>query len=437
MTPRWTRRRFLQHAGIAALAAGVPAFALAPRRAGAAPPANPVLVLVHLEGGNDGLNTVVPLDNFGEPQRAFYDILRPNLRVPVSQLAATLIGEDPEIGTGLALHPAMTGLASVYDMGKLAVIQGVGFADSPRSHAEAAGAWFAGDPAGFAGTGWAGRWADGAFDPDTTASLGFALGATPALGGSLTGSLALRSLDELALPDDPAFPDLPARRLVWEEIYAADASDSALTARVRALGAGVLANTDLAASIGLDWGSALESGASDLHHQLHQTVSIVRHDELLPDAASGWRVFHLTHSGYATHAEQGAAGADAKHAAKLAELSDALEKLWTDLVALGVQDRVLVLVYSEFGRRAGQNSGSGDAGTDNGAAGPVLALGGLVVGGVYGRLPALTALDALGALPPHTDFRQVYATVLERFLGADPDLLLPGGPFELVPFLPA
>jgi uncharacterized protein (DUF1501 family) len=70
MAPRWTRRRFLQHAGLAALAAGVPAFAL-PRRARAAPPANPVLVLVHLDGGNDGLNTIVPLDNVGEPQRAF------------------------------------------------------------------------------------------------------------------------------------------------------------------------------------------------------------------------------------------------------------------------------------------------------------------------------------------------------------------------------
>jgi uncharacterized protein (DUF1501 family) len=356
--------------------------------------------------------------------------------VPVSSLAPTLIADDPVTGTGLGLHPVMTGLKNVYDTGKLAVIQGVGFAGSPRSHADAADAWFAGDPMGFDGTGWTGRWADASFDPATTASLGFALSASPALAGETTATLSARSLESLVLPDDPAFPDRPARRLVWEAIYAADATDSALTARIRAHGASVVANTDLAEAVELDWDSALADGASDLHRQLHHMVSIVRHDELLPAEASGWRVFHLTQPGYATHANQGGASPDGKHATKLAELSDALERLWTDLVALDVQDRVLVLVYSEFGRRVAQSSGSGDAGTDNGAAGPVLALGGMVMGGVYGRLPALTAPDPLGALVPHTDFRQVYATVLERFLGADPDALLPGGPFPLVPFLP-
>jgi uncharacterized protein (DUF1501 family) len=396
-----------------------------------------VLVLVHLEGGNDGLNTVLPVDNVGA-QRSFYDALRPGLRVPVDQLAATLIDDDPEVGTALALHPVMTALKDVYDQGRLAVVNGVGFADSPRSHADAAAAWFAGDPAGFAGTGWAGRFADDAFDPGAAPGLAFALAASPALAGATTSALALRSLDELALPDDPLFPDLAARRAVWETSYAADAADVPLVARVRAHGASVLAHTDVAGAIELGgWGSALEGGASALHRQLQQTVSIVRHDALLPDEDSGLRVFHLTHPGYATHAEQGAGSPEGRHGASLLALSDALGRLWTDLVALELADRVLVLVYSEFGRRAAQSGTGVDAGTDNGAAGPVLVLGGLVLGGVYGRLPPLTALDAYGGLAPSIDFRSVYATVLERFLGADPDLLLAGGPFALVDFLPA
>lgn len=438
MALRWTRRRFLRNAGLAALAAGTPGVALLPRRARAAAPDDPTLVLIHLEGGNDGLNTVVPLNNVGAPQRAFYDALRPNLHVPVQDLAATLIGVDPEVGTGLGLHPVMAGLKEIYDQGRLAVIQGVGFAGSPRSHADAAAAWFAGDPAGFAGTGWAGRWADDAFDPGATPGLSFAQSGSPALAGATTGALALRSLDSWIPTDDPLHPDPAAKRLVLETSFAADATDAPLAARLRAVGASALARADLASSVEVTgWGAALEGGSSALHRELLELVSIMRHDALVPDADSGFRIFHLTQSGYATHADQGAASPDAKHASLLLTLSDALAKLWTDLVALGAQDRVLVLVTSEFGRRAAQTVSAGDAGTDNGAAGPVLALGGLVAGGVYGRLPALTALDALGGLPPHTDFRSVYATVLARFLDTDPDAILPGGPFELLDFLPA
>jgi uncharacterized protein (DUF1501 family) len=163
-------------------------------------------------------------------------------------------------------------------------------------------------------------------------------------------------------------------------------------------------------------------------------VSILRHDALLPDDDTGFRVFPLTQPGYATHAEQGAASAEARHGANLLALSDALAKLWTDLVALELQSRVLVLVYpSSTARDAERHRRPTPAPTTARLAGARARRSGSGSTGI----PAAHGARRAGRLVPEIDFRRVYATVLERFLGADPDALLPGGPFALVDFLPA
>jgi len=163
----------------------------------------------------------------------------------------------------------------------------------------------------------------------------------------------------------------------------------------------------------------------------------LRYDLLNPGSPSGLRLFHLSQAGYDTHAEQGGADTDHLHGRLLFQLSDSLERFYQDLVALGIEERVLVMTYSEFGRRAAQSGSGEEAGSDHGTAGALFVLGGAVNGGIYGRVPALDTLDANGNLAVHTDFRRVYATVIERFLGADPSVFLPGGPFVPLEFLSA
>lgn len=436
MRMRLNRRQFLRGASLAAALAGTNVFSLLPRRALAAPPVDPILVLVHMAGGNDALNTVVPLDNVGATQRSFYDFMRPELGISTSDLAATLIGTDPTLGTALALHPQMTGMKALYDAGVLAILNGVGYAGSSLSHGDAANAWFAGDPAGFVGTGWAGRYSDVAFDAASTPAISFGGIVSPTLGSVAANAIGVTSLDDFDLPDDPVFPGLAARRAAWEAIYAADAGDSALLARIRGTGAKVVEKSDLFGAVQVDgWGSMLEGGDSGLHADLQQVASVLRYDLLNPGSESGVKIFHLSQSGYDTHSEQGGADREHRHGALLFALSDSLERFYQDLVALEIQDRVLVMTYSEFGRRAVQTSSGEQAGSDHGAAGAMFVLGGGVVGGVYGGVPRLDTLDENGSLVVHTDFRRVYATILERFLGVDPDVFLPGGPFVPIEFL--
>ncbi|HTO69313.1 MAG TPA: DUF1501 domain-containing protein [Myxococcota bacterium] len=438
MAWRVTRRRFLGGAGSAALVAGAHVLGLVPRRARAALPADPVVVLVELAGGNDALNTVVPVNNVGIPQRSLYDFYRPDLGIAAVDLSATLIGVDPVVGTSLALHPAMTGLVSLYGMGKLAVLQGVGIPNAPFDHSRAAAIWAAGDPAGFAGTGWLGRYADGELDPIEVPVPALALGLRRSLAfdSAAMHALTAATLDPFGLPDDPLFPDLPARAAAWQAIFAADAGDDPLGAMLRAAGGQVLAEQATFPNVVFaGWGSQLEAAPSALHEDLHQVVSLLRYDQLNPGTASGIRQFHVVHPGYDTHAQQGLTDSGDRHATLLSELSDALSRFYADLVALGLDGRALVLAYSEFGRRARQNGVGEEAGTDHGSPGVVLALGGAVVGGVYGQMPGLDDLDATGNPKVLVDFRRVWATVIERWLGASPDDFLPGGPFTSIDFL--
>jgi uncharacterized protein (DUF1501 family) len=434
---RVNRRRFLQGAGSAALVASAHVLTAGlPRRARAALPDDPVVILIQLSGGNDALNTVIPVNNVGIPQRSLYDFYRPDIGVAPNELSATLIGADPVAGTSLAFHPVMTSMKSLYDGGHLAVVNGVGVPGAALSHARASAAWFAGDPAGFTDTGWLGRYTDEEFLAADTPALSLGPRPIPMFTGVHPNALAGGSLRGFALPDDLAFPDLAARRVAWQAIFAADAGDSDLLSRLRRQAAEVVAKEPILGAVALDgWGSQLESEPTPLHASLHEIVSLLRYDAM-NDVGSGIQLFHVTQPGYDTHSQQGASEPEGRHAQLLTQLSDALAKLYADLVALGLQNRVLVLTYSEFGRRPRQSGQAEAAGTDHGAPGTLFALGGAVIGGVYGALPGLDALGANGNAPLTVDFRRVYTTVLERFLGGDPAVLA-GGPFTALGFLPA
>jgi uncharacterized protein (DUF1501 family) len=407
-----SRRRFLEtslaSSSLVALAAPtVPAFlARSARAATAAPEGDRVLVVVQLLGGNDGLNTVVPHrhDAYLRARRA--------LRLPSAQVHRI----DDELG----LHPGMGQLAGLLEQGKLAIVQGVGYPNPDRSHFRSMEIWETArsDPKDLE-TGWLGR----------------ALDAHPAAPGADLPALAVAGRKPLALQaksaEVPALETLDQFRLrVGDAAQRDRLVDSAKAAR----GGddpllGFIRRSTLAAydsSRRLEEITSKESEGSDAY----PGTALARRMKLIAQvikAGFGTKIYYTTLDGFDTHANQLGA-----HAALLTDLSDALAAFHKDLASAGQADRVAVLTFSEFGRRVAENA---SAGTDHGAAAPVLLVGPVRRPGLVGAHPDLADLDD-GDLRHHTDFRRIYAALLEQWLATPAQPLLGPG-FEPLDLLPA
>lgn len=355
---------------------------------GTAPGAGaPVLVVVTLYGGNDGLNTVIPVD---DPR---YGEARGDLAVdPATTLA---------LADGFGLHPSLGQSKALWDDGRLAVVHGVGFADLDRSHFHCMDTWQAGDEQDHT-TGWLGRWLDVVdAGPLTAVSVG------PTLPLLLRGRRRSPAVVDVGPLKFPGGADL---RAPFELAMAADAAHSPLAARAAESGRDLLAVVD-------DVGPLMAGGrrgGSRIGAQLEVVA------ELIAGGVPA-RVYSASHKGFDTHAGQAA-----RHPQLLAEFDAALG---TFLGAVG--DRpVVVLAHSEFGRRAAVN---GSGGTDHGKAGPVLLAGstpGLVRGGFHGEPSPLDDLDD-GDQRATTDFRSVYGGLLEAVLDTPAADILPGAPAPL------
>ncbi len=435
MAMRLSRRSFLKGATASAVLAGAHVLGWASRAAAAAG-AGRILVLVNLAGGNDALNTVIPLDDAGAPQRSLYEALRQDLAVPLSALAGLSLGPAPGLGTGLALHPSLAGLHPLYQQGRLAVVLGAGLAGSSLSHFEAEKTWFLGRPDVLVDpTGWVGRQLDPQPDgPPRAVSFGGQV--SPALQSAQAAALGLVSLDRFELPDDPVWE--------WRDGLERGEALRALLAEPRAGSADTAARAGrmlveqaerLAAVEASGWGSQLEPESWGLGRELRDVASILRHDLLNPGAASGFSFYHLRLGGFDTHARQGATDPAFGQPMLLSQLSRCLLGFQQDLDAIGASGQVVTLLYSEFGRRVAQNARGRDAGSDHGAAGALFLLGDAVAGGVYGAMPRLDQLDANGNLAVTTDFRTVYATLIDDWLGGDHRAVLPGAPFAKLPLI--
>jgi uncharacterized protein (DUF1501 family) len=396
-----TRREFLVSLGggalVAAAADHIPRFLV---RAAAAATSTArertgdrVLVVVQLEGGNDGLNTVVPyrMDD--------YYRRRPSIAVP----RAAVRRLDDEIG----LHPEMAGLHSLFEEGRLAVVQGVGYPDPDRSHFRSTEIWESADLAGGAArSGWLGRCLCHAETPRRSLLPGVALGA--------------RAIPQALSAD-------PMRAAAVESLEAFRVRGEGLSAEQAALERQLLA--DLAALPRIDPEGSLEFVRASLAtslaaaERLHEAISRIRSAVAYPDFALARKLRQVAQvhlGGFDTHASQGPA-----HALLLRELSQSLKAFLDDLAAQGEIDRVLVMTFSEFGRRVEEN---GSLGTDHGTAAPLLMAGGRVKGGVFERHPPLDDL-ADGDFRFSIDFRRVYATAIERWLGL-PSREVLGASFE-------
>ncbi len=439
MTLTTSRRQFLQHAlGASALVSSglvVPSFlarsaqvlADEASKSGKKSGDN-VLVVVQLSGGNDGLNTVIP---FADPA---YNRNRFTLRIGREQVR--------KIDDYVGLHPRMEGFSKLVEAGRLAVVQGVGYPNPNRSHFESMDIWHSANP-GVAGKD---------YDPlkATTGSSSGWLGRTLDHERKTAGPLAGRDVPALylganELPLALVARETPVPSFDSLESFKLQSGGGAVSAKTLR---GVAASGDLASArdgsppltdfIRRSMLSAIDS-SEKVQEALRSDRSPVKYPSFdlarklqniarLIDAGLKTKIYYVSLDGFDTHANQSEA-----HAALVDELSSSVKAFIDDLSHRGHLDRVLMLSFSEFGRRVRENA---SAGTDHGAAAPVFVAGGRVVSGPIGKHPSLTDLDGEGDLKFHTDFRQVYATILDSWLTCDSTAVL-GEKFKPVALLRA
>jgi len=393
-----TRRQFLRAAVggplLLSLAPTVPlVLSKSATRAAVLPsPDDRVLVVIQLTGGNDGLNTVVPFEDDG------YARSRPTLRLKGSDVR--------KISPDLGLHPRMGSLERLFKEGRLAILQGVGCAGLSRDHEAALRAWHTAEPnAPGAETGWLGRTTDHLWQSARPGAPGVFVGNIPRPLGIHAASAVVPTLREVG-DAVPHVSGLSSERSMRSETNAEleAPSPSALLRHVRAS----LAMAQAHARRLPETGRASPTRAYPtcaLGHDLQTVARLVR-------AQTGIRIFYTELGGGGIGGFDNHANQLGNHCALLEQLSDSVAAFMADLDVDRLLDRVLLMTFSEFGRTVAEN---GRRGTDHGAAGPMFLAGGKVLAGIHGPPPSLTDLEG-GALKHSTDFRAVYAAVLEDWL---------------------
>jgi uncharacterized protein (DUF1501 family) len=401
-------RRSLLSRGALLVAAGltVPSFisrtALALGEAQADPTKKgTILVAVQLSGGNDGINTLVP---YG--QQSYYD-LRPTLAVPPESLLP--------LSETVGLHENLAGLKDLLDAGRVAIIQGVGYPNPNRSHFRSMDIWHSARPETFERSGWLGRYIDACNCMQGEAMPGISAG--DQLNGMFwtdtTLVPAVASVGAFTYQTDTKYRnDRDSQLRTLKNIYAQAGHWSPNDQLIRKSTIAALAGSDELARVAASYQTPVDYPTNNgLANQLKMVAQVIAGN-------LGTRMFSVQIGGFDTHSNE-----KDQHARLLSQLSEALVAFWTDLAHLNRQDDVLIMTFSEFGRRAAQN---GSAGTDHGTAEPMFVLGGKVHGGLFGIYPSLEDLDSNGDIKFSTDFRSVYAAVLRDHLGADAAQVLAG-----------
>jgi len=368
-----------------------------------------VLVVVQMGGGNDGLNTVVP---YGDDA---YHRVRP--AIGIDEKAALKI--DDRIG----LNPVMAGLNELYQEGRLAIVQGVGYPNPNRSHFEATQIWETASPDRPVATGWLGRYLDRIVPASTTTPSGAALFTAVTLGDTVPAALLAQHVDVPAIGALNTFQyntgkDVASKTTAGRLYDGAKPGQSPYLDLIQSTARTALHGGDYLRQKIASYQRSVTYPTDPFSQQLALAAQII-------GSEIGTRVIFVSIGSFDTHA-----GQRNQQDRLLGYLSNGLRAFYQDLTTHGNADRTLVLTFSEFGRRVQQNASNG---TDHGTAMPMFALGGKVKGGVYGTHPSLTDLDH-GDLKFNVDFRSVYATVLERWLGRNSSQII-GSNFDQVAFV--
>lgn len=393
----YSRRDFLKRSGLVSLSPLVPSFLARSLRADDLKTDDRILVVIQLDGGNDGLNTVIPFTDEA------YSKNRRELRIPDKEIL--------KLNDSLGLNPGMKPAAKLFEEGQLAIVQGVGYPNPNRSHFESMAIWQHAktDESQHDSIGWLGRTCDcirkeGSSVPD---SIYLGSEAVPvAIRGRRANPAAFENESDLALVG--TVPEVTGASAVENDI-------SAFVERT-------VDNSFRAAKQFAESKDAAKQTATYPETKLARKLKLMSR---LIKLGGGTRIFYASQSGYDTHSAQ-----LYTHRQLLSEFAGAVGAFLTDLKESKLDDRVVVMAFSEFGRRVDENA---SAGTDHGAAGPVFVAGSSVKGGLIGNHPSLTDLDE-GDLKMQCDFRRVYASLLDRWLGVESKTVL-GGPFEALPLV--
>ncbi|MGH2457633.1 MAG: DUF1501 domain-containing protein [Chloroflexota bacterium] len=366
----------------------------------------PVLVVLQLTGGNDFMNTIVP---YTDPN--YYDSRK---TLVIKQEEALPINDD------LAFHPNTGPLKDLFDRGKVAVVQGIGYPNSSRSHFRAMDIWHTCQPETISNEGWLGK-AIRELDPEkqnvlTGVNVGRGLPRAMATPGVPVTSVA--DLDNVGLMSGISDPSQRDEALAFfRRAYSPAIGNGPVMDYLAQTGSDVLAGADLLKQAPAAYSSSVQYPDNPIAKNLRD-VSRIHLADL------GTRIFYTAQGGYDTHANQGPA-----HPKLLGELSGALTAFFQDLQEHNASEDVVMLVFTEFGRRMKDNG----SGTDHGSGGGAFVIGERVKGGLYAEYPSLVPSQWLnGEDLRHTiDFRGVYGTLLEQWLGLEA-LPIVGGAYEQI-----
>jgi uncharacterized protein (DUF1501 family) len=419
-----TRREFIGRGLVGgALAWTIPSFLnqtlVSLHAEGAADNAKPILVVLQMAGGNDGLNTVVPVTNDD------YYRARPSLGIKA--------GSTLKLNGLFGLHPAMVGFKDLYDAGMLSVVHGVGYPNPNRSHFHSTDIWQTASPEGAKTQGWIGKYFDNACagaEPTVGISVGRQMPLAFRSGRPLGISLENPESYRFAAGDDgegEMSSESFYRKLNGPEML--DGSDlnsggsigsapGTAVAQHRGSSLDFLERVALDAQVSSDKIlSVTKNVKNEVSYPQSQIAGSLKLVARLIAGGLPTRVFYVSQGGYDTHTNQGPA-----QQRLLGEMTAGVKAFFSDLKAMGQDSRVMLMTFSEFGRRVSQNANSG---TDHGAAAPMFLVGPKVQAGMLGAFPSLAAKDLLnGDVRFTTDFRSVYAGVLEQWLGANSAAIL-------------
>ena len=369
---------------------------------------DPVLVVLQLTGGNDYLNTVIPYSN------PLYRDNRPAVAVPE--------GKELPLDDNVALHPEMAPIKNIYDQGNMAIIHGVGYPDSPRSHFRSMDIWHTCEPDKLGTEGWLGR-ATKEIDPNKENVL-----TTVSFGASLFRALVMPGVPVACVDDLETYGLLPGiteaqqRSKILDRfarLYSPVMGSSAVMDYLGQTGLDTLEGADILKEAPKMYSSTVEYPETTIAKKLKGIAQI-------HTANFGTRVLYCDHGSFDSHSNQ-----IGMHDKLWKDVSEAVECFFDDLREHEASDNVVMLMFTEFGRRVHDNG----SGTDHGAGGVAFILGDRVKGGQYSEYPSMRSQDLeQGDVVPNYDFRGLYSVLLEDWMGLDAKPIVEGS-FEKLPFL--
>ncbi len=372
---------------------------------------DPVLVVIQLTGGLDFMNTVIPYT-----EGIYYDS-RPTVAIARETMLP--------INSALAFHPAAARLKELYDAGNVAIVQGIGYENSSRSHFRGMDIWHTCEPVKIATEGWVARLIR-ELDPqgeNPLTCVNFGRGLPRALAAPGVTATSVGDLDNYGLMTPvQAKEEREADLALFKRVYTPAVGAGIVMDYLSQTGRDVLKGADKLKEAPLRYTTSVEWGSNPIAKSLRDAARVIT-------AGLGTRILYTQHAGYDYHSHE-----PPNHTRLLGELSGAISDFMQDLRDHDAADEVSILVFTEFGRRIIDNG----SGTDHGSGGGAYIIGAQVEGGLYAEYPSVQRKDWLNDedLKPTIDFRGVYGTMIERWMGVDPAPIVGGHYEQLRPFRP-